>query len=125
MPQSLVLAVYPSVRGFGWIAFEGPFSAYDWGLVFVQSDKNRRCVEHFERLLAHLEPEALVLEAFPEKARRAAASWRCSAPWRPPRLTAASTPRTMGEATCRRCSRRWARARAMTSPSPWPARCRR
>jgi len=72
VPQSLVFAVHPNVRGFGWIAFEGPFTVYDWGLVFVQSDKNRRCLEHFERLLSHLEPEALVLEAFPEKVRRTA-----------------------------------------------------
>lgn len=72
VPRSLVLGVYPNVRGFGWIAFEGPFAVYDWGLVFVQNDKNRRCLAHFERLLARLEPEALILEAFPETTRRTA-----------------------------------------------------
>lgn len=69
-PQSLVLGIYPNVRGFGWVAFEGPFALYDFGLIFVHSDKNRRCLEHFERLLTQLEPEAIVLEAFPENARR-------------------------------------------------------
>lgn len=71
-PRSLVLGVYPNVRGFGWVAFEGPFSLYDFGLVFVQSDKNRRCLDHFERLLTRLEPEAVVMEAFPENVRRTA-----------------------------------------------------
>lgn len=71
-PRSLVLAVYPSVRGFGWVAFEAPFALYDWGIVFVQRDKNRRCLEHFERLLTRLEPETLVLEARPERSSRTA-----------------------------------------------------
>lgn len=72
IPRSLVLGIYPNVRGFGWVAFEGPFALYDFGLVFVQADKNRRCLEHFERLLTRLEPEAVVLEAFPENVRRTA-----------------------------------------------------
>lgn len=69
-PKSLVLGVYPNVRGFGWIAFEGPLTAYDWGVVFVPKDKNARCLRHFEQLLDHLVPEMLVLERPSAKVRR-------------------------------------------------------
>lgn len=68
--KPLVLGVYPSCRGFGWIAFEGPFAAYDWGLVFVSRDKNIRSLAHFERLLDRLAPETVVLEVIPGGVRR-------------------------------------------------------
>jgi Holliday junction resolvasome RuvABC endonuclease subunit len=72
-PFSLTLAIHPVSRGFGWIAFEGPFSPYDWGLVVVRgADKNARCLRRAERLLDRFQPEILVLEAF-EKRRSARA----------------------------------------------------
>lgn len=66
-PPGLELGVFPITRGFGWIAFEGPFSAFDWGTVFVQTDKNRKCLVKFEKLLRRLQPETLVMEAEPPK----------------------------------------------------------
>jgi hypothetical protein len=69
-PASLVLGVYPNVRGFGWIAFEGPLSPYDWGLVYVAREKNARCLRRLERLFDRLSPEVLVVEAVPGAPRR-------------------------------------------------------
>lgn len=60
----LTLGLFPTARGFGWIAFEGPFAPYDWDLVTVQKDKNRKCLEKAGALLDRLKPETLVLEAF-------------------------------------------------------------
>lgn len=72
-PLSLTLAIHPVSHGFGWIAFEGPFAPYDWGLVIVRgADKNARCLRKAERLLDRFKPETLVLEAF-EKRRSARA----------------------------------------------------
>lgn len=63
--RALTLAIHPSTRGFGWVAFEGPFSPYDWGTVSIRgADKNERCLRKVERLLQRLTPETLVLEAF-------------------------------------------------------------
>jgi len=61
-PPALTLGITPDTRGFGWAAFDGPFSAYDFGMVFVRSNKNERCIRHFERLLDRLEPELVVME---------------------------------------------------------------
>ncbi|MCI3133121.1 hypothetical protein [Phenylobacterium aquaticum] len=70
LSKSLTLGVCPNGRGFGWIAFEAPFAAYDWGLVFVRGDKNRRSMRAFENLLDRLQPETLVLEATNPKVQR-------------------------------------------------------
>ena len=58
------IAVHPTSRGFGWVAFEGPLSPYDWGLVGVKADKNARCIRKVEELFERFLPETLVLEAF-------------------------------------------------------------
>lgn len=68
--KALTLGFYPSCRGFGWAAFEAPFSIYDWGVVSVSKDKNQRSLYHFERILDRLEPETLVLEALLPNVRR-------------------------------------------------------
>jgi Holliday junction resolvasome RuvABC endonuclease subunit len=59
---ALTLGIAPTTRGYGWAAFNSPLNVYDWGLVFVRSDKNLRCVKHFERLLDRLQPELVVME---------------------------------------------------------------
>lgn len=63
-PQGLVLALHPSYSGLGWVAFEGPFSPYDWGTVFASADKNAKCLRRLEHMLERFRPEILVLEAF-------------------------------------------------------------
>jgi len=69
-PSSLILGIATVTRGFGWVAFDSPFNAYDWNLVFVRSDKNVRCIRQFERLLDRLEPDLIVIEDSPAKAVR-------------------------------------------------------
>jgi len=60
----LTLSIHPNVRGFGWAAFEGPLAPFDWGLVVTETDKNARCLKRIEAMLARLEPQTLILEAF-------------------------------------------------------------
>lgn len=70
--RAVTLAVHPTTHGFGWAAFTGPFSPYDWGNVSARgTDKNERCLRRVETLLARLTPQVLVLEAFePDVAQR-------------------------------------------------------
>jgi len=63
-PKGLTLAIHPTHRGFGWVAFEGPFSPYDWGLVFTKRDKNAECLRRIEAMIARFLPDTLVLEVF-------------------------------------------------------------
>jgi len=69
-PVALTLGIAPSYRGFGWAAFTGPLSLYDWGSVYVRSEKNLRSVRHFERLLDRLQPECVVIEEPSAKVQR-------------------------------------------------------
>jgi Holliday junction resolvasome RuvABC endonuclease subunit len=62
--QALTFAVYPTARGFGWAALASPLAPHSGGLVEVTKDKNVVCLRKIEALLAELEPETLVLEAF-------------------------------------------------------------
>lgn len=63
--RSIVLAVHPNTRGFGWAAFTGPFSPHDWGTVGARgTGKNETCLRKVEKLLDQLSPAVLVLEAF-------------------------------------------------------------
>ena len=64
LPPGLTLAIHPFSRGFGWAAFEGPFTPYDWGLSTARRDKNAVCLRKIEKLIARLQPQTLVLEAF-------------------------------------------------------------
>jgi hypothetical protein len=66
------LAIHPTSRGLGWVAFNGPFTPYDWGLACPKKDKNTRCLRKVEALIARFVPESLVIEAFErqESARR-------------------------------------------------------
>lgn len=64
LQPALTLAVHPTSRGFGWIAFDGPFNAYDWAFVLAKGEKNLSCLRSIERLFERLKPECLVIEAF-------------------------------------------------------------
>jgi Holliday junction resolvasome RuvABC endonuclease subunit len=63
-PKGLTLAIHPTHRGFGWVAFEGPFAPYDWGMVFTRRRKNAHCLRRTEALLGRFLPDTLVLEVF-------------------------------------------------------------
>jgi len=63
-PRAITLGVYPSSRGFGWAAFENPFSVADFGVFTQLRRKNEACLERIAALIARHEPEAVILEAF-------------------------------------------------------------
>ncbi len=62
--RELVLGVYPTSRGFGWVVLEGPFAVVESGLHHALKAKNAGCVRALERIVARLKPSTLVLEAF-------------------------------------------------------------
>src|SRR5665213_1010332 len=66
--KGLTFAIHPITRGFGWVVFEGPFTPFDWGLVFARRDKNAACLRRVEIMLARFAPHTLVLEAFEGRA---------------------------------------------------------
>lgn len=63
-PLFLIFAVHATDRGFGYVLFEGPFTPFDWGLVFASGDKNAVCLRKIEYLLDRFSPETLLLESF-------------------------------------------------------------
>lgn len=71
-PDGLVLGFHPTSRGFGWVAFEGPFQPFDWGLIYARGDKNAACLNRLEVILDRLKPEVLVLEEFDRRTTRRA-----------------------------------------------------
>ena len=71
-PSHIILALHPDRKGFGWVALEGPFALYDWGLSVGGRDKNAACLRKIEALLERLTPETLVLESFERPTARRA-----------------------------------------------------
>lgn len=68
--RPLTLGIYPTSRGFGWVAMESPLAPFDWGLVEVRRDKNQTCMLRIEELLNRLMPETIVLETFEKRNSR-------------------------------------------------------
>lgn len=60
--ESLILSVFPSVRGFGFALFHGAWIPIDWGFRHVQGDKNKLCLGKVEKLIDEYAPETLLLE---------------------------------------------------------------
>lgn len=66
-----VLAIAPSTRGFGFAVLEEQETLVDWGVKSVQEDKNKRSLVKVGELIAHYQPQVLVLEdASGEDSRR-------------------------------------------------------
>jgi|SRR5665213_489016 len=60
---NLVLAVYPSARGFAFVIFEGPFSPVDWSTREIRGrHKNQRCLLGIAAVLERYQPDVLVLQ---------------------------------------------------------------
>ena len=71
--ERLILAIYLTTRGFGFVVFEGRERTIDWGVKDVRGDKNRKVLAKIEELIAWYKPEVLVLEnAHGTTSRRAA-----------------------------------------------------
>jgi Holliday junction resolvasome RuvABC endonuclease subunit len=56
-----VVAITPSYRGFGYAVLDGD-ALVDWGVKSVSGDKNARCLEEVEDLIAHYLPKVIVLQ---------------------------------------------------------------
>lgn len=60
---NLVLAIYPSARGFAFVVFEGPLSPVDWNVKEVRGrHKNQRCLIGITAVLERYRPDVLVLQ---------------------------------------------------------------
>jgi hypothetical protein len=60
--ERLILAIYPTARGFGFVVFEGP-RTIDWGVKGARGDsKNRKVLAKIDELISWYRPEVLVLE---------------------------------------------------------------
>jgi hypothetical protein len=61
----LVLAAFPSAKGFGYAVFEGPRSLIDWGMRSVHgAQKNRESLKKVHELLTFYRPDVVVLENY-------------------------------------------------------------
>jgi hypothetical protein len=61
----LVLAVFPSTRGFGYAVLEGSRSLIDWGVKSARCPhKNLESIQKIRELLAFYRPDVLVLEDY-------------------------------------------------------------
>ncbi len=60
--DTLILSVFPSVRGFGFSLFQGAWVPFDWGFRHVQGDKNKGSFEKVRKLIDEYAPDVLLLE---------------------------------------------------------------
>jgi hypothetical protein len=69
----LVLAIYLQSRGFAFVLFEGWRALVDWGVYDARgADKNARCLDRIDSLLALHTPDVLVLQDMSENGTRRA-----------------------------------------------------
>ena len=59
---TIVLAIAPSVYGFGFALFDTPRTLLDWGLRYAREDKNRKCLARLQALIEWHQPDEIVLE---------------------------------------------------------------
>ena len=57
-----ILAIAPSTKGFGYAVLEGHMELVDWGVKYVEGDKNAGSIKKAEEMIAHYIPQVMVLE---------------------------------------------------------------
>src|SRR5687768_9458671 len=57
-----ILGIAPSTRGFGFAVVEGLNTLADWGVKSIDGDKDAGAVARVKAMIAHYEPDVLVLE---------------------------------------------------------------
>lgn len=62
LEDSLILAIFPSVRGFGFALFHGAWIPIDWGFRHVDGDKNQRSLAKVRKLIEDYAPDIVLLE---------------------------------------------------------------
>lgn len=69
--EEIVLAVFPSTKGFGFAVFEGPKSLVDWGVKHIRGKrKNAECLQKVRALLAFYHPDTLVVRSCASDGKR-------------------------------------------------------
>ena len=67
----IVLAIDPTVKGFGFTVFEGPGNLVNWGLVTCKLNRRRGEFARIDRLLHIHEPNVVIFESLEQSLRRA------------------------------------------------------
>jgi Holliday junction resolvasome RuvABC endonuclease subunit len=62
--KPLTIAIHPNAWGYGWVALEGPFAPYDWGVLYMRKDLNAQCLRRIEEMFRKFLPDTIVLEAY-------------------------------------------------------------
>jgi len=65
-----VLAIDPSIRGFGFAVLEGPNRLIDWGVKETKSEKNRTALKLINDLIDEYQPNAIIVEDYSAKGSR-------------------------------------------------------
>ena len=60
--NALILAIFPSVRGFGFALFHGAWVPLDWGFRHIEGDKNENAIDRVQNLIDEYAPDTLLLE---------------------------------------------------------------
>ena len=60
--DALILAIFPSVRGFGFALFHGAWAPLDWGFRHIEGDKNENALDKAQSLIDAYAPDTLLLE---------------------------------------------------------------
>lgn len=60
--ERLILAIYTTTHGFGFVVLEGPNRMIDWGTKDARRDKNRVVLAKAAELMSWYQPDLLVLE---------------------------------------------------------------
>jgi hypothetical protein len=69
----LILAAFPSAKGFGYAVFEGQSSLIDWGVRGASgAQKNRESLQKMRELLTFYHPDVVVLEDYEGQGSRRA-----------------------------------------------------
>jgi Holliday junction resolvasome RuvABC endonuclease subunit len=69
--RDLVLALYPTSRGFAFVLFEGPETPFDWGVKDIKGPKkNAKCIDAIEKLIEEYPVQAIIIENTNENGSR-------------------------------------------------------
>lgn len=60
--HKLVCSIDPTTRGLAFAVMEGPLDLLDWGTAEARINTHRRCLKKLRKLLAHYQPQVLILQ---------------------------------------------------------------
>jgi hypothetical protein len=70
MGHTIVLAIAPTSRGFGYAVFASAARPMDWGVKEIRADKNQAALLKIEEMLRRIVPASLVIEDWEHKTCR-------------------------------------------------------